>query len=117
MYEETLYQTDKPEKNKSECYELSVKTIPGLMGERVWAFREFHGWWNDVSKEYEMSRTTINTEEEGITLEEAHHLLNETKAHLERNGFVHSFSPDYEGRGNGQHVYELLVPKSSSIKE
>jgi hypothetical protein len=47
----------------------------------------------------------------GITLEEAHHMLNETKAHLVRNGFVHSFSPDYEGRGNGQHVYELLVPK------
>src|ERR1017187_10788952 len=85
MYEETLYQTDKPEKNKSECYELSVKTIPGLMGERVWTFREFHGWWNDVSKEYEMSRTTINTEEEGIRLEEAHHMLNETKTHLVRS--------------------------------
>jgi hypothetical protein len=111
MYAETLYQTDKPEKNKSECYEISIQKAVGQTGERVWVLKEFHGWWNDVTKKYEMERVILDTKEEPITIDEAHALLKQTKAHLVRNGFVHCFSPDYVGWGNGQHVYELLVPE------
>ena len=109
MNEETLYKTDKPLNQKSECHGLSIKAIPGLIGERVWAFRAFHGWWDEASKEYILSRTTINTEEEGIALEDAQRMLGEAKAHLVRNGFVHSFTPDQSD--NSKYEYRLLSPK------
>lgn len=106
MYEETLYKTANPQLNKSEYYELSIKRIPGLMGERVWAFREFHGWWDDEEGKPKHPRKTIDTEAEGITEVEALEMLNKAKAHLVKNGFVHSFTPNQFD--NSKYEYRQL---------
>jgi hypothetical protein len=91
---ETLYKTSTPEVGKSECYELSVKAIPGP-GQRVYAFREDHGWWDENTKTFVQHITTINTEQEGVSFEEAQEMLAKARANRARSGFVHSFAPDY----------------------
>lgn len=102
---ETLYKTHTPEVERSECYEISVKARPGH-GARVYAFREEHGWWDDSEKKFVHHITTINTEQEALPLEEAEEMYNQAKNHLIRNGFVHSFAPDYYT--NKPYEYQLL---------
>lgn len=105
MRVETLYKTKTPEKEKSECYELVINHVPGV-APRIHGFLEMHGWWDEASKTYVLSRTTINTKEEPLTLEEAEKMLNDAKSYLARNGFVHSFSPD--PFSDNPHHYELI---------
>ncbi len=91
---ETLYKTSTPEVERSECYEISVKALPGH-GVRVYAFREDHGWWDDSEKRFIHHVATINTDQEGISFEEAEEMYRRAKNRLIQNGFVHSFAPDY----------------------
>jgi hypothetical protein len=105
MRVETLYKTKTPEKDKSECYELVLDSVAGTPP-RTFRFLEKHGWWDEASKTYVLARTTIDTEEEAITLEEAETMFNAAKSNRARNGFVHSFAPDYFG--DGPYVYDLI---------
>jgi hypothetical protein len=105
MRVETLYKTKTPEKDKSECYELVIGTVPGT-SPRTFRFLEKHGWWDEESKTYVLSRTTIDTEQEAITLEEAETMFEAAKANRASNGFVHGFAPDYFG--DGPYVYALI---------
>jgi len=93
---ETLYKTRTPEVGKSECYEISLKALPGA-GPRVFAFREDHGWWDDSTKTFVHHVTTINSAEERITFEEAQSMYAKARANRAQNGFVHSFAPDFYG--------------------
>ncbi|MGA9071464.1 MAG: hypothetical protein WB424_14460 [Terracidiphilus sp.] len=102
---ETLYKTSTPEAGKSECYELSVKALPGT-SPRCYAFREDHGWWDDSTKTFIHHVTTINTVEEGVTFEEAEAVYQKARVNRAQSGFVHSFAPDFSG--DRPHVYQLL---------
>lgn len=101
---ETVYKTPTPEKGKSECYEISVNPVEGT---GLYAFREDHGWWDDPSKAFVHHITTINTVEAAVTLDEAQSMYEQAKAQLARNGFVHSFSPDYY-YGNKPYEYRKI---------
>lgn len=104
---ETLYMTPTPEAGKSECYELSVKAIPGQgTGPRLDAFREDHGWWDESTKTFVHHVTTINTEQEGVSLEEAQEMYVKAKANRAGSGFVHCFAPDYYG--DTPYEYQLI---------
>jgi hypothetical protein len=99
---ETLYKTDNPMAEVSECYEISV--LP-RKGEPVgFAFREDHGWWDESEKHFKHSVTIYNPDE-ATTLEEAGTLYRVHRLHLARNGFLHSFTPVIPGGG---HEYELI---------
>ncbi len=104
---ETLYKTHTPEVGKSECYELSVKALPGT-GPRVYAFREDHGWWDDSTKTFIHQVTTIDTAQEGVPFEEAQDMYAKARANLARNGFVHSFAPDFYG--DKPYEYQSIEP-------
>lgn len=99
---ETLYKTSTPEVGKSECYELSLKALPGT-GPRGYAFREDHGWWDDSTKKFIHHVTTINTAEEGVTFEEAEAMYMKARSNRAQSGFVHSFAPDYYGDKPYEH--------------
>jgi hypothetical protein len=103
---ETLYKTRTPAIGKSECYELSVKALPGR-GKRVFAFREVHGWWDESTKTFIHQSTTIDTAEEGVPIEEAQAMYLKTRTGRARSGFVHSFSPDY--CRDKPHNYRLIA--------
>lgn len=102
---ETLYKTSSPEVGQSECYELSLKAVPGT-NPRGYAFREDHGWWDDSSKTFIHHITTINTAEEGISFEDAKAMYVEARTNRALSGFVHSFAPNYYG--DKPHEYNLL---------
>lgn len=102
---ETLYKTRTPEVGKSECYELSLRAVPGT-NPRAYAFKEDHGWWDDAAREFIHHITTINTAEEGISLEEAQEMYIKARAYRARGGFVHSFAPDYYG--DKRYEYQLI---------
>ena len=102
---ETLYQTSTPEAGKSECYEISLKAIPGS-APHLYAFREDHGWWDDSTKTFIHHVKTIDTAKVGVTYEKAEAMYREARAYLARNGFVHSFAPDYYG--DKPYEYQLI---------
>jgi hypothetical protein len=105
MRVETLYKTNTPEKEKSECYELALGTVPGN-NPRQYAFKQFHGCWDDASKKYIHELMQINTEQEALTIEEAEKFYEDARSNCFRNGFVHSFTPDYFG--DKPYEYQLL---------
>jgi hypothetical protein len=102
---ETLYKTSSPEVGKSECYELSLKVLPGVEA-RVYAFQEDHGWWDERTKTFIHHVTTIDTAQEGVTLEEAEAMYAKARANRAKSGFVHSFAPDYYG--DKPYEYQFL---------
>ncbi len=89
----------------SECYEISLKFLPGT-DPRGYVFREDHGGWDEGTKTFVHRVTTINTAEEGITLEEAEDMYTKARSSRARSGFVHSFAPDYSGEK--PYEYQLL---------
>lgn len=93
---ETLYKTRTPELGRSECYEISVSAVRGS-GPRRHVFRQHHGWWEESTKTFIHEMKTIDTSEEPVTFEEAEAMYTEARKSLARNGFVHSFAPNYYG--------------------
>jgi hypothetical protein len=89
---ETLYKTSTPEEGKSECYELSLKMLPGISAHRHYV-REDHGWWDDSTKTFIHYVETLNTAAEGVTSEEAEEIYRKARTNRANSGFVHSFSP------------------------
>jgi hypothetical protein len=108
MRVETLYNTKTPEKERSECYEIVIDLLPWI-GPRNFRFLEKHGWWDEASESYVIAAQDMDSFEEGRTLEEAEARFEQAKANHAKNGFVHSFAPDYF---DGPYVYELIEPHS-----
>ena len=89
---ETLYKTQTPEKEKSECYVL-VLTSRAASGGKVYAFMEEHGQWHDDLQRFRYRVNAINTEEE-LTYQHARGMYERAKSNLVRKGFIHSFGSD-----------------------
>lgn len=102
---ETLYKTNSPEAEKSECCEISLEPLPGN-GSRVYAFREDHGWWDGSTKKLIHQVTRINTAEEGIAYKEAQAMYVKARTKLAQSGFIHSFAPD--PYSNKPYKYQLI---------
>jgi hypothetical protein len=100
---ETLYKTCTPEVEKSECYGLSLKQLPGVVGPRRSCVKEDHGWWDDHTKSFVHHFTTLNTAAEGVTFEVAQTIYTKARTNRASSGFVHSFSPAWT---NGYQLIE-----------
>ena len=86
---ETLYKTDTPEKDKSECYVLVLAPRPGSDG-RVYSFMEEHGRWDEVLGRFVYEVVQIIAEER-MTQDAALAMYHTAKQMLRKKGFVHSF--------------------------
>lgn len=87
---ETFYNTDQPEKGKSECYVLVLTPRPTSNG-RVYSFMEEHGKWDQTIGRFVYEIVHIVTEGR-MTREEASAMYKSVKRDLWKRGFVHSFS-------------------------
>ena len=107
MKVETLYRTEAPERERSECFEIVIDILPWI-GPRNFRFLKKHGQWDEGSKRYVLVLADAEAVERGVTLLEAEAMYAAAKSECARAGFVHSFAPDYSGAG--AHVYELVEP-------
>ena len=92
---ETLYNTQSPEKNRSECYVL-VLTSRVASGGQAYAFMEEHGQWNADLQRFVYRVNSIHAEEP-LSYQNARVIYETTKRNLALRGFVHSVGSD------GQH--------------
>ena len=89
---ETLYNTQTPEKDKSECYVLVLTSRVSTRG-TAYIFMEEHGHWDDNLHRFRYSVKSINTDEE-LTYKGALGLYETAKCNLARKGFIHSFATE-----------------------
>ena len=106
---ETLYKTPTPEKGKSECYVL-VLTSRAASSDRVFAFMEDHGQWNDDFEQLLFRVRSINADER-LTYQQARGLYENSKHRLAKMGFVYSFGPD--GRRNEPRSDRVRQPEAA----
>ena len=100
---ETLYKTNTPEKERSECYVLVLASRPASE-DGAYVFMEEHGRWDDDSDRFIHEVKTINTEDR-LTREEGLALFDSAKKNLAERGFIHAFVPEYSRKM--QHVDQL----------
>lgn len=108
---ETLYKTDTPEKEKSECCLLVLTPRPTSDG-RVYSFMEEHGWWDDSELRYVRKVKSISANE-NLTREAAESLYSRTKQNLAALGFTHSVVDSYSHR-DPEHVHQQHCTKLAS---
>lgn len=89
---ETLYKTDTPEKERSECYVLVLAARPASE-DRAYVFMEEHGRWDDDLDRFTHEVKTINTEDK-LSREEGLALFSAAKKSLAERGFIHGFVQD-----------------------
>lgn len=108
---ETLYETQAPEKDSSECYVLVLTSRVSTRG-TAYVFMEEHGRWDDALQRYRYSVNSINTDER-LTYENAIDLYKTAKRNLALKGFIHSNVSDAQrkvGRANG-----ILEPEMATV--
>jgi hypothetical protein len=88
---ETLYKTDRPQKEHSECYVLVLTPRPASNGRR-YSFMEEHGRWDASMGHFLYEVIQIVTEEE-MTYDDAWARYKAAKQNLSEKGFLHSFGP------------------------
>lgn len=101
---ETLYKTEMPEKEKSECYVL-VLTCRPASERKVYVFMVEHGYWDDRLARFHYDVASISTESD-LTQQEALAMYNLEKKKLAQRGFIHTFVPDFNRKK--PHEYQLL---------
>src|SRR5579863_6620855 len=87
---ETIYKTQTPEKERSECYTL-VLTSRAASGGKFYAFMEEHGQWSDDLQRFVYRVNSIHAEEP-LSYQHAHGIYETAKRNLARKGFVHCFA-------------------------
>lgn len=93
---ETLYKTERPEHEEhAEYYQ------PLLVGERSgdgWLYfvRETHAWYSEADKKFRNRVITLNPEEGFSDYEEAKQQFTKQVKHRASEGFIHSFSLDFD---------------------
>ena len=88
---ETLYKTQSPEKDKSECYVLVLTSRVSTRG-TAYVFMEEHGKWDGDLQRFRYTVKSINTDE-NLTYEQALGLYEKAKKNVAQIGFIHSFAP------------------------
>lgn len=88
---ETLYKTQSPEKDKSECYVLVLTSRVSTRG-TAYIFMEEHGTWDCELHRFRYTVKSINADE-SLTYEQALGLYEKAKQDVARIGFIHSFAP------------------------
>ena len=86
---ETLYNTDSPEKEKSECYVLVLTPRPGSDG-LIYSFMEERGRWDEALGRFVYDIFEVIVEER-MTQETALATYYTARQILHKKGFVHSF--------------------------
>jgi hypothetical protein len=107
---ETLYKTEMPEKEKSECYVLVLTSRPASE-RKVYMFMMEHGYWDDRVGRFHYEVTSICTESD-LTQQEALAMYNLEKKKLARRGFIHTFVSDFDRKK--PHEYQLLELETMS---
>src|SRR5262249_53897263 len=87
---ETLYNTQTPEKNRSECYVL-VLTSRVASGGTSYAFMQEHWHWNADLDRFIYRVNAIHAEEP-LSYQHARGMYETAKHNLAQRGFVHSFA-------------------------
>ena len=90
---EILYNTQTPEKGKSECYVLVLTARPASE-RRLYVFMEEHGRWDDGFERFIYEVTSISTESD-LTHQEAHAMYETAKKKIAQRGFIHAFVQDH----------------------
>jgi hypothetical protein len=85
---ETLYNTQSPEKNRSECYVL-VLASRAASGGKSYAFMEEHGQWNADLQRFVYRVNAIHADEP-LSYQNARGMYDTAKQNLALRGFVHS---------------------------
>ncbi len=96
---ETLYNTQSPEKNRSECYVL-VLTSRAASGGKSYAFMEEHGQWNADLQRFIYRVNSIHADEP-LSYQHARGIYETTKHNLALRGFVHSVGSADQGKEPG----------------
>lgn len=86
---ETLYKTDKPEKEKSECCVLVVTPRPASGG-KIYSFMEEHGRWDESNLRF-VREVRLIAADNNISREAAFRMYHRAKQNLTTLGFTHSF--------------------------
>ena len=89
---ETLYKTQSPEKDKSECYVLVLTSRVSTRG-AAYVFMEEHGRWDNDLQRFRYVLNSINTDEH-LSYKHALDLYEAAKRNLARKGFIYSVAPD-----------------------
>lgn len=95
--QETLYNTESPQKFISEYYEIIVLARPGN-DSHGYMFIECHGWWDESEKRPKNDFVT-KCPEDGMTIEEAEEMYLAQRVHRARGGFIYSFTQNPFGFG------------------
>jgi hypothetical protein len=114
---QTLYKTEFPENEEhAEYYQ------PILLSQRranSWAYfaRETHAWWSEADKTFRNRVTTLNPEEGFSNYEEAQQEFTKQVSHRASEGFVHSFSLDFDESKGIIKVYRKLDKNGKVLSE
>jgi hypothetical protein len=84
---ETLYKTETPEKERSECYVLVLTARPASEN-RAYVFMEEHGRWDGDFNGFIHEVASIDTEGM-LSREEAFARFHSAKERLAQRGFIH----------------------------
>lgn len=94
---ETVYKTDSPVREVSECYVL-VLTSRAASGRKVYAFMQEHGQWNDELQRFVYTIDSIGASDT-LSHQEGLALYEEARRKLAQAGFVHAFRPNCIRKG------------------
>lgn len=105
---ETLYNTQSPEKNRSECYVL-VLTSRVASGGQAYAFMAEHGQWNAELQRFMYRVDTIHAEEP-LSYQHARGIYETAKRNLAQRGFIHCFASDGQRKEPGADQASKVEP-------
>lgn len=109
---ETLYKTQVPEREKSECYVLVLTARVSTRG-TAYVFMEEYGQWDNDLQRFRYTVKSINTDEQ-LTYTQALDLYQTAKRNLARHGFIHSFTADGLRKEPWSNVTPELEPEMAT---
>ncbi len=111
-FPKTVYRTPNPQFGVSECYEISIQSVPGAPDpERCWIVREFHGCFEEATKTYHHQVETLHPNDPRyfVTFEEVVRAANKQTLLRARDGFRFLFTTSYKGPP-WYHRFEVIIP-------
>ena len=99
-FPKTVYRTPNPEFGVSECYEVSIQSVPGAPDpQRCWIVREFHGYFEDATKTYYFQAETLHPSETRyfMAFDDVVKAANQQVRLRAKDGFRFLFTVNYNG--------------------